>query len=505
MSHQINNKRIAKNTLFMYIRMFIILVVTLYTARIVIRTLGIDDYGIYNIVGGVVVLFSFVNISLRSAFQRFISYELGKEDIQNSNKIIGSSFIIVLIFSFIFLILAETIGLWFVYHKLVIPADKMTAALWVYQFSILTFILNLFQTPYQAIIISYERMSFYAGYSIVESALKLIVAFLLVIASSNLLIIYAGLGLCVAIISTIITAVYCHKKLEIPVRSKGTRQQLASLFHYSGWSMANSSTVIVAQQGGNIILNLFVGVIANGAYGIANQVTAAINGFVANFQSAFNPQITKSYSAGEYNNLFKLINRTSLLSFCLLAVISVPFFIECDYILTLWLGECPKYAVVFCNLMLVYFLIDSCQAPLWMLIYATGKVKSYQIWSGIITLLNIPIAALLLYLGFSAYWVFIVRLILNATIAIIRPFYTHKLVNDFSVLNYGKEALLPILKVILICCAIVIMGISLREWISSLLIICLSIFCSIVLIPIFGIKKADRNLIVALIRNKIRQ
>ena len=505
MSHQINNKRIAKNTLFMYIRMFVILVVTLYTARVVIRTLGIDDYGIYNIVGGVVVLFSFVNISLRSAFQRFISYELGKEDIQNSNKIIGSSFTIVLIFSFIFLILAETIGLWFVYYKLVIPTDKMTAALWVYQFSILTFILNLFQTPYQAIIISYERMSFYAGYSIVESALKLIVAFLLVMASSNQLIIYAGLGFCVAIISTVITAVYCHKKLEIPVRSKGTRQQLVSLFHYSSWSMANSSTVIVAQQGGNIILNLFVGVIANGAYGIANQVTAAINGFVSNFQSAFNPQITKSYSARGYQDLFKLINRTSLLSFCLLAVISVPFFIECDYILTLWLGECPEYAVGFCNLMLVYFLIDSCQAPLWMLIYATGKIKVYQIWSGIITLLNIPIAALLLYLGFSAYWVFIVRLTLNAIIAIIRPFYTHKLVNDFSVLNYSKEALLPILKVVLICCTIVIMGILAREWISSLLIICLSILFSIVLIPIFGIKKNDRNLIVVLIRNKIRR
>lgn len=505
MSHQINNKRIAKNTLFMYIRMFVILVVTLYTARVVIRTLGIDDYGIYNIVGGVVVLFSFVNISLRSAFQRFISYELGKEDIQNSNKIIGSSFTIVLIFSFIFLILAETIGLWFVYYKLVIPTDKMTAALWVYQFSILTFILNLFQTPYQAIIISYERMSFYAGYSIVESALKLIVAFLLVMASSNQLIIYAGLGFCVAIISTVITAVYCHKKLEIPVRSKGTRQQLVSLFHYSSWSMANSSTVIVAQQGGNIILNLFVGVIANGAYGIANQVTAAINGFVSNFQSAFNPQITKSYSARGYQDLFKLINRTSLLSFCLLAVISVPFFIECDFILTLWLGECPEYAVGFCNLMLVYFLIDSCQAPLWMLIYATGKVKAYQIWSGIITLFNIPIAALLLYIGLSAYWVFIVRLVLNSIIAIIRPFYTHILVNDFSVLNYGKEVLLPVFRIVLICFAIIIIGISARGWMPPFLIIIVSVLCSIVLIPIFGIKKADRNLIVELIKNKNRR
>ena len=505
MGHQIDTKRIAKNTLFMYVRMFIILVVTLYTARVVIQTLGIEDYGIYNIVGGVVVLFSFINISLRSAFQRFISFELGKDDITNSNSVIGSSFKIVAIFSLIFLILAETIGLWFLSHKLVIPAGKLTTAIWVYQFSILTFILNLFQTPYQAIIISHERMSFYAAYSIVESILKLIVAFLLIIAPSNQLIIYAALGFCVTIISICITAFYCHNKLEIPIHNKGTRQQLLTLFHYSGWSMANSSTVIVTQQGGNIILNLFVGVIANGAYGIANQVTAAINGFVSNFQSAFNPQITKSYSAGEYQDLFILINRTSLLSFCLLAVISVPFFIECDFILTLWLGECPEYAVGFCNLMLVYFLIDSCQAPLWMLIYATGKVKAYQIWSGIITLFNIPIAAFLLYIGLSAYWVFIVRLVLNSIIAIIRPFYTHILVNDFSVLNYGKEVLLPVFKIVLICLAIIILGISVRGWMSPFLIIIVSVLCSIVLIPIFGIKKADRNLIVELIKNKNRR
>lgn len=504
MSTQINSKRIAKNTLYMYLRMFVILAVTLYTARVVIRTLGIDDYGIYNIVGGVVVLFSFINISLRSAIQRFISYELGQSNIENTHKIIGTSFIIVGIFSLGFLLLAEIVGLWFVYNKLVIPDGKLNAALWVYQFSILTFIVNLFQTPYRAIIISYEKMSFYAGYSIIEAGLKLLVAFMLVIATVNRLILYSVLGCLVAIISIVIVAIYCHRKLSIPFRTYGSKQQLSALFSYSGWSMANSSTVIVAQQGGNIILNMFVGVVANGAFGIANQVTAAINGFVANFQSAFNPQIIKSYSAKEYGDLFKLINRTSLLSFCLLAVIAVPFFIECDYILGLWLGECPEYAVGFCNLMIVYFLIDAFQAPLWMLIYATGKIKVYQIWSGLITLMNIPLAAILLYIGFSAYWVFIVRVALNGITAIIRPFYVHSLVREFSLKKFAKYSLLPIFRILCICAVVIYFGYVSKNIISPVLTIIISILATFILIASVGIKKEDRGIIMTMVRRKLK-
>lgn len=483
--------------------MFIILAVTLYTARVVIRTLGINDYGIYNIVGGIVVLFSFVNISLRSAIQRFVSFELGQSNTFNAHRIIGTSFNIVATFSLIFLLLAETVGLWFVYNKLVLPDGKLNAALWVYQFSIITFILNLFQTPYQAIIISYEKMSFYAWYSIIESTLKLLVAFLLIIASTNRLILYSALGCAVTVISIIIASIYCHCKLSIPIRTKGTKQQFLSLFSYSGWSMANSSTVIVAQQGGNIILNMFVGVVANGAFGIANQVTAAINGFVSNFQSAFNPQITKSYAAKEYDDLFKLINRASLLSFCLLIIIAVPFFIECDYILALWLGECPKYAAGFCNLMLIYFLIDATQAPLWMLIYSTGRVKAYQIWSGIITLLNIPIAALLLYIGFSAYWVFIIRVILNFTIALIRPFYANHLVKEFSLSLYYNDTIKPVIRIIAICIFIIAVGYISKPYIPHYLIILLSVITTFILIALFGIKNAERNLIISLIKRKL--
>ncbi len=489
----------------MYLRMFVILGVTLYTARVVIRTLGIDDYGLYNIVGGIVVLFSFVNISLRSAIQRFISFELGGGNIEKSHKVIASGFVIITIFSLVLLLLAETIGLWFVQNKVVIPADRMIAALWVYQFSIFTFIISMYQSAYQATIISHEKMSFYAGYSIVEALLKLLIAFILVMASSDKLILYAGLGFCVSVLSFIITAVYSHRNLSIPFRLIGYKEQFTSLFSYSTWSMVNSSTVIIAQQGGNIILNMFVGVIANGAFGIANQVSAAINGFVSNFQSAFNPQITKLYAAKEFESLFKLINRTSLFSFCLLLVIAIPFFLECDYILCLWLGETPQYASGFCNLMLVYFLIDATQAPLWMLIFATGKVRTYQIWSGLVTLLNIPIAWYLLSLEYSAYCVFFVRVSLNGIIAMIRPFYVHSLVSQFSLCRFFKESLFPIMRITVIGLVVVALGVISKTILHPFLIIIASIVMTIFMIWFIGIDKQDKKILRNLILEKIKR
>lgn len=502
---KINTKRIATNTLYMYLRMFVILGVTLYTARIVIRTLGIDDYGIYNIIGGIVILFSFVNISLRSAIQRFISFELGKDDILGSHRIISSSFYIVLIFSAIFLVLSETIGLWFVSNKLVIPSEKILEAQWVYQFSILTFIIQLFQTPYQAIILSHEKMSFYAGYSVVEVALKLLVALLIATALSNKLIIYAALGAVVSIISLLSTALYSHKCLKIPFKFCGQRRQFKEMFSYSGWSMANSSTVIVAQQGGNILLNLFIGVIANGAFGIANQVTAAVYGFISNFQSAFNPQITKSYSAGEIDATIKLLNRASLFSFSLFALIAVPFFIENDYILKLWLGECPEYASGFCCLMMLYFLVDSMQAPLWMLIFATGKVRIYQIWSGAITLLNIPLAWYLLAIGFSAYWVFIVRLGLNIIIGLVRPFYLHTLVPEFALGNFVRSSVFPIIKIGFLCALIVISGFVCQSYLHPLIIILISFLSAGLVVLFAGLNKSERSVIRGLIVQKFRK
>lgn len=502
-SSTINNKRIAKNTLYMYVRMFFILGVTLFTARVVINSLGIDEYGIYNIVGGIVILFSFVNISLRSSFQRFYSFELGKNNEDNIYRVLSSSIVIVTAFALILLILAETIGLWFVTNKLVIPEERLNAALWVYQFSIATFIFNLYQTPFQAIIISYEKLSFYAIYSIIDVILKLLIAYAIYISPVDKLIIYGCLGALVALISLLFACFYVLYYLKIPLIFEIHKSIVRPVFSYAGWSMANSSTVIVAQQGGNILLNMFYGVVANGAFGIANQVTGAVNGFVSNFQSAFNPQIVKSYAAQESEAMFQLINRACLFSFYLLLIISVPFFVEGDYILRLWLGETPQYAGVFCQLMLCYCLIDAAQAPLWMLIHATGKIRIYQIWSGALTLLNIPLAGVVLYWGGAPYWVFIIRVGMNLLIAIIRPRYLHGLVKEFSINKYLKDCILPISKTFgaVIC---ILYFLKKSEILSEFMKLSVSILVSLCVIWFLGMTSEDKNILKKTIRNRIK-
>lgn len=484
--------------------MFVIMGVTLFTSRIVIRTLGIDDYGIYNIVGGIVILFSFINISLRSAIQRFISYDLGQHDIEEVHKVINLSLLGILIISIICTIISETIGIWFVNNKLDIPENRMYAANWVYQLSVLTFILNLLQTPYQATIISYEKMSFFTWYSVAEVFMKLGVAAFIFYCGESKLITYAILMLAVNVISLILTAGYCHKILKVPIRRYHDKKKFFAIMSFSGWGMVNSSTVIIAQQGGNILLNFFGGVVANGAYGIANQVSAAVNQFVSNFQNAFNPQIIKSFASNEHNEMFRLIVCSGKISFYLLLIITIPFFVNCGEILQLWLGEEPMYATGFCNLMLIYFLVDASQAPLWMLINASGKVKIYQIWSGTITLCNIPISALILYNGGSIYWIFGIRVLLNCICAIIRPLYVKHLISDFSLRQYFLGCVWPIIKVGLLVIGMIAF-IYTAEIQRTFLCIAICTMITVVIIWKIGLLKTERNTLskmaIKLLRN----
>lgn len=498
----IDNRRIAKNTIYLYIRMFLMLGISLYTARVIIRTLGIDDYGIYNIIGGVVVLFSFITNSLRSAFQRFISYELGRKESGDVHSIFGSSINIIILFSIIFIILSETLGLWFVSNKLNIPSDRYNAALWIYQFSVITFVINLFQSPFQAAVVSYEKFSFYAVYSIVDAILKLLIAFLIVNFKGDKLIFYGALISVVSIINLFAIGVFTKRCLKIALCLKSNIATFKSIFSYSGWVMINSSTVIIAQQGGNILLNLFKGVLANGAYGVANQISMALNGFVANFQSAFNPQIVKSYASHQYNDMFKLINRSCLFSFYLLFIMTIPFFINCDYLIQLWLGETPPYTAGFCQLMLIYFLIDASQAPLWMLIGATGKVKAYQIWTGIITLMNLPISGLLLYYGYSVYWVFIIRVIMNIFCSVYRMYYLKCIIPEFSIMNYTRECLLPIVSII---ASIIVIAWTINIFAGTIVILNISLITVLSIITIWeiGIKTNEKKGIINLIKKRV--
>ena len=500
-----DNRRIAKNTLYLYIRMLVTLVVTLYTSRVILKTLGIDDFGIYNVVGGVVILFSFISTSLRSATQRFISYELGLGEKGDVNKVYSVSMICHFIMALVILVLAETVGLWFVENKLIIPVDRMVAARWVYQFTILTFLANVFQAPFHATIIAYEKMSFYAYVSIFDVALKLGVAFLITVSPFDKLIAYAALLSVASIVSLVIPLIYCKAKLKIgKLRLIKEKELFGHIMGYSGWTMFNGCAVVSAQQGGNILLNIFNGVAANGAFGIANQVSTAIYGFVANFQSAFQPQIVKQYAAQENESLYKLIDRASIFSYYLLLLIAVPFCVSTDYVLSLWLGSNPEYASGFCQLLIIYFLMDALQAPLWMLIGAKGNIKEYTIWSTSLIFLNIPLSWLLVHLGWSIYIVFVVRASLNLITCIIRPFYVSHIIESFSLKQYGAVILRAIIVTAVILIPYTCFFSIIDKW-HPLVRITISLIYTIIVVITIGLKKEERAWLNQVVREKFHK
>ena len=485
--------------------MLVTLVVSLYTSRVILTNLGVADFGIYNLVAGIIVLFSFISVALRNSTQRFVSYELGIGDKGDPNRAFYMSIQCLFLIAVIIVVIAETIGLWFVFTKLDIPEARIPAVHWVYQISIVTFIVNLFQVPLHATIIAYEKMSFFAYLGGTDVLLKLCVAFLISVSSFDKLIVYAFLLFLVSFIGVVLAALYCRCFLGIGrfhiIKDKTL---FLHMMNFSGWSMINGGAVISAQQGGNIMLNVFSGVIANAAYGIANQVTNAIYQFISSFQSAFQPQIVKQYAAKNHEALYLLMNRASVFSYYLLLIIVVPFAVSIEYILQLWLGQVPEYAVGFCLLMLAYFLVDALEAPLWMVIGATGEMKVYSCWSATITVLNIPLSWMLLKNGYSVYWIFIIRAGLNYLCAIIRPLYVRYLVKTFSLKRYATALIRPLLVSIIIG-ATLILFYATSFVIHPILRIVIVFGYSIMIIWFLGLRQKEKSWVIALISNKFKK
>lgn len=395
-----SNKKIAKNTILLYFRMLLMMGVTLYTSRIVLNTLGVVDFGIYNVVGGVVVMFSFLNSAMSSATQRFLTIELGKNDYDQLKKVFSMNVNIHAVIALIILILAETIGLWLLNAKLVIPVERMNAANWVYQFSILAFMLTVMGVPYNAIIIAHERMNVYAYVSIIEVVLKLIIVFALVWFSYDKLKLYAILIFCVAVIVWVIYKSYCKRNFsESHYVFFWDKSLYKTLMNFAGWNIFGNLAHVAAGQGVNILLNIFFGPVVNSARGIAYQVNGAVNGFVRNFQIALNPQIFKSYAADNRMYMHQLIFQGSKYSFFLLLFITLPILIETETVLRWWLKIVPEYTILFCRLVLINTLIDCISGPLMTAAQATGKIKKYQAVVGTVLLLIIPISYVFLKQG----------------------------------------------------------------------------------------------------------
>lgn len=444
------NRRIAKNTVFLYIRMIFVMLVSLYTVRVVLNKLGAEDYGIYNLVGGVVVLFSFISNSSSAATQRYLNFALGEHDEESARQVFSASLLIHLAVSLLIVIFAETIGLLLVNTYLVIPKERMLSANLVYQLSIITTALNIIKIPYNATVIAYERMSFYAVLSVFECAGKLAVAMFLSIWTGDKLIFYGILIAALAFFMLLIFKWYANAKFAIShfVFTKDAHLY-KELVSFSGWSLLSSVGSVCANQGLNMILNRFFGVLVNTAMGIANQVNSAVYQLISNFQIAFEPQITKSYASDEREYLLDLIFKTSKFSFFLLWFFVLPLALNAEFVLKLWLSDVPEYSVVFLRIILVYSLIDSIIGPLWMLSYAIGNIRNYQIVAFIFSLLTVPLAWGALCIGCPPYTILIVRCLHNVCFSIYRFFYLRHRIS-FPVFLFCRQILLPCLLVLLI-------------------------------------------------------
>ena len=452
-----NNKRIAKNTLMLYIRMLFTMAVSLFTSRVVLQTLGVEDYGIQNVVGGVITMFTFINGGMVSSTQRYLNFEIAKGNAERLRSVFNTALQIHALIALVIIILGETVGLWFLLEKLVIPEERMTAAMWVYQCSIIACVVNIMSVPYNADIIAHEKMSAFAYISILDVTLKLVIVYLLVVSPIDKLIAYAILTLLVQLLIRYVYTRYCNKHfLESFVEWKLNKPLFKEMLSFAGWSFWGNLAGILYTQGLNMMLNIFFGPVVNAARAIAVQVQAAVQQFVSGFQTALNPQITKNYASGDLEQMHSLMFRSARFSFLLLFFISLPVLMETEFLLTIWLKTVPENAVIFTQLMICISLIITTANPCAIANQATGKVKVYQMVEGSILLTILPISYMVLKQGYPAYSVFIVHFCVESVAQFTRMCMLRKLIN-LPLRQYFRNIYLPIVTTVSICIILPIM------------------------------------------------
>ena len=444
------NKRIAKNTLVLYVRMLFTMGISLFTSRVVLQTLGVEDYGISSVVGGVISMFTFINAAMVSSTQRYLNFELVRGDANQLRSVFSTSLQIHALIALAIIVLSETVGLWFLNEKLVIPEARMTAAMWVYQCSILSCAVSIMSTPYNAVIVAHEKMSAFAYISILDVSLKLLVVYLLVVLPFDKLIILAILNLLVQLFIRYIYTLYCHRHFpESYFQFRFNKTLFNEMFGFAGWSFWGNLAAILYTQGLNMMLNIFFGPIVNAARGIAVQVQSAVQQFVGGFQTALNPQITKNYASNNLPQMHSLMFRSARFSFLLLFFLSLPVLMETNFILTLWLKTVPDDAVVFTQIMICISLIYTTANPCIIANQATGKVKIYQMVVGGILLLILPISYVVLKLGAPAYSVFIVHFCIESLAQFSRMYMLRKLIH-LPLWQYMKNIYIPIVSTVAI-------------------------------------------------------
>lgn len=492
-----NNKRIAKNTLLLYLRMLLLMLVSLYTSRVNINALGVVDFGIYGVVGGVVSMFYIVSNALIGSINRYLAYEIGAKNQERLNKVFCTAKGIQYIIVGVVFILAETIGLWFLNYKLVIPAERLIAANWIYQFSTLSFCLDLLVIPYTAAIIAHEKMSAFAYISILTAVGKLIVAWTILISPIDRLIWFGAL---ILVNSTIIRSIYiyyCKKHFEeCNCKFQFDITVWKEMFGFAGWNFIGTIAAILRDQGGNILINLFAGPTVNAARSIANQVNSAVSGFADNFQTALKPQIIKSYASRDLDYMHKLVFQGARLSYYILLILAVPILCNTHYILQLWLGIIPDSTVRFVQLVLIFTMSESLAGPLITAMLATGKVRNFQIIVGGLNLLNIPLSYIALKLGAAPEIIVIVSIFISVCCEIARVLLLRKMIK-LQAKSFFTQVYLNVIIVSLVSCLFPLyLHFELNENFFTFILISFVAFISTVFSILFvGCNKEEREFV----------
>lgn len=507
MTAQGSNKTIAKNTLLLYVRMIVTMVVALYTSRVILQILGENDFGIYQVVGGVVSMLSFLNIALSTGSSRFLTFEMGTNNFEKLKQTFSTTLTIHILLAILILIIAETVGLWLVYHKLVIPPEKLNAALWVYHLSILTVMISITQVPYSAAIIAHEKMDIYAYASLVEVSAKLGIVYLLQISTMDKLQLYAILICIIQISFALFYRFYCISKFkETHYKFVFDKEILKSIGRFSGWSLFASLSIALNNQGITIIINTFFGPAVVTARVVAEQVSVAANRFVQNFRLAANPQIVKRYAAEEYDESKKLLLNSTKFSYYLMFLFSLPIILLAEPLIQIWLGYIPKYTVVFLQLIMVQSLFSVFDVSFYTGLYAKGQLRENALLTPTVGFINFLLVYLLFKSGnYSPILLFYMGIISTAIIGVvIKPILLCKIVNYKT--KDIIDVFIPCLKVTGISAIIPIL---LRYYLENnlfnyIVVLLVSVTCVAIAIFYLGIDQVMRNHLIKFVRAKIK-
>lgn len=496
------NKRIAQNTLVLCVRMVIVLCINLYTTRLTLDALGIDNYGIYNVVCGFVSMFTFLNTSMANGIQRFYNYEYGKKGVAGAKKVYIHSLVVQAILVLTILLLTETLGLWYVYNKMVIPLDRFEATLLIYQLSILSFIFIIMQVPYTAAIMAHEKMGFYAFIGLLDAGLKLLIAKFIPYADCDSLVLYGVLLTLVSLIDFILVFTYSKLKFEeIKFEKKFELHFFKSMLSFSGWNILGSFSGMMREQGLNVILNLFFGPAVNAARGVAYQVASGLQGFVANAGVAVRPQIIQSYAQNNELRTINLMLSLSKVGILALFILSYPIILEINFVLNLWLGnEVPEHTASFIILVVLISYVNNMNSAVSAVVHATGQMKKYQTITSLITILSLPVAYYTLDMGCEPESVFWVSLLFTILMQIASLFILKNLV-DFSLKKYVVKVLLPTILVVAISAPLpfYIHYITPEGWGRFLFVILSSMTISIIVSYIIALNKKEKSLVNSII------